>query len=112
MASPEYLERYFIAYDVDRTSDFPVCGEGLIEEGTCPEPIWDESNCDDDDVQSDDEAGTSAASEDGPAGRHDSPNRAHGSGSAGCSTAASTAAGAGWMLGLVGLLGGAVRRRS
>ena len=116
LASPNYYERYFIAYDVDRTSDYPVCREGLTEEGSCPEPSWDERNCDDDDGQTGhghpDESADPEPSTDGDAtDRHGRTTPADNGTKPGCSAAGDRSGGAGWMLLLASMLGGAGRRR-
>jgi hypothetical protein len=111
MSSPNFKERYFIAYDVDRTSDYQICGVGLTEEGSCPEPIMDESNCDDTD------GGNDGAFPPNPAGlgSADGGSDAAASGSkaaGGCSTVAGTAAASWWLLVMGGWMASAGRRRS
>jgi len=109
MAPPAYpfQERYFIEYDENRTSDYQVCGEGLTEEGTCPEPIMDYSNCGDE-VESPldpaEPADPAATSNPDTPSASDEPK-------GGCSTAGPASSASWWTLVVAGLLLGVGRRR-
>jgi MYXO-CTERM domain-containing protein len=106
MAPPShpFLERYFIEYEENRTSDYEVCGVGLTEEGTCPVPIMDYSNCGDD-FESPLYGADPAASS-----NPDTPTASGGS-KGGCSTAGTASSASWWTLVVAGLLLGVGRRR-
>ncbi len=76
--APEYY-----TWNVELTEFLPVCGEGFVAEGSCPETIMDDRYCADDDEKDD---------------------------KSGCATA-SGVPGAAWSLGLLGLVGAFLRRR-
>ena len=42
------VEPQFHPFQTELTSNVPVCGEGIVAEGSCPETIWDDSYCTDD----------------------------------------------------------------